>query len=235
MALGESEIGKALSLFSRPLFWEYTEREVPKLGPELVIPRITRYGILEEIIRLFVIYGTDTIHEVVAKDRELDQTEKTFLLSFSFDAFSFSADLDMQKEKDEFTAPKRQTPDIADKTLRLESLLEIGVAKLDNQNRQSKWEDLIELYRTTEHYYTLSDLLTAYNQYYPPMPKKQCFMALWKNLMTPPPSGHFQSGMVHGISEREKIIFGLKKKCIEVGELIFDQETESVKSSLKRI
>jgi hypothetical protein len=79
MPLNKSEIGQALLLFDRALFWEYSQREIPKLGPELVIPRVTRYGTLEDIIRLFVIYPADTITKVVDKDRELDNKEKTFL------------------------------------------------------------------------------------------------------------------------------------------------------------
>ena len=75
----KSEIGRALSLYDKFLFWEYSDQEIPLLGPELVIPRVTRYGTLNDIIRLFVIFPPDTIYEVVNKDRELDIAEKTFL------------------------------------------------------------------------------------------------------------------------------------------------------------
>ena len=80
--IDKSEIGQALSLYDKFLFWEYSDQEIPLLGPELVIPRVTRYGTLNEIIRLFVIFPPDTIHDVVNKDRELDITEKTFLNNF---------------------------------------------------------------------------------------------------------------------------------------------------------
>ncbi len=75
----KTEIAKALSLYDKGLFWEYGENEIPKLGPELVIPRITRYGTLEDIVRLFLIFPVEAIQKVVADDRELDMTEKTFL------------------------------------------------------------------------------------------------------------------------------------------------------------
>lgn len=75
----KAEIDKALSLFDRGLFWEYGESEISKLGPELVVPRVTRYGTLEDIVRLFLIFPADVIQRVVANDRELDKTEKTFL------------------------------------------------------------------------------------------------------------------------------------------------------------
>ena len=78
MPLNKSEIGQALLLYDRALFWEYGQREIHKLGPELVIPRVTRYGTLKDIIKLFVIYHADTIREVVDNDRDLDNTEKTF-------------------------------------------------------------------------------------------------------------------------------------------------------------
>jgi hypothetical protein len=77
--IDKSEIGQALSLYDKFLFWEYSDQEIPLLSPELVIPRVTRYGTLNDIIRLFVIFPSDTIYEVVNKDRELDIAEKTFL------------------------------------------------------------------------------------------------------------------------------------------------------------
>jgi len=82
-ALNEIEISRALALYNKSLFWEYSEREIPNLSPELVIPRITRYGTLEDIIALFVIYPADIIQQVVDNDRELDETEKTVLRYFS--------------------------------------------------------------------------------------------------------------------------------------------------------
>ncbi|MBK7653112.1 MAG: hypothetical protein IPJ20_23570 [Flammeovirgaceae bacterium] len=74
----KSEIGQALSLYDKHLFWEYSEKEIEQLGPELVVPRVTRYGSLNDIIRLFVIFPVDVIYEVVKNDHELDVTEKTF-------------------------------------------------------------------------------------------------------------------------------------------------------------
>jgi|LakMenE01Jun11ns_1017448.scaffolds.fasta_scaffold8852806_2 hypothetical protein len=84
MALKDkAEIGRALSLYDKALFWEYSEREIPNLGPELVVPRVTRYGSLEDVISLFVIYPVDVINKVVVNDRELDMKERTLLNYFS--------------------------------------------------------------------------------------------------------------------------------------------------------
>jgi hypothetical protein len=73
------KISQALTKYSKYLFWEYSEREIPFLGPELVVPRVTRYGSLEDIIRLFAIFPVEIISQVVNNDSELDLTEKTFL------------------------------------------------------------------------------------------------------------------------------------------------------------
>ena len=84
MALKDkAEIGRALSLYDKALFWEYSEREIPNLDPELVVPRVTRYGSLEDVISLFVIYPVDVINKVVVNDRELDMKERTLLNYFS--------------------------------------------------------------------------------------------------------------------------------------------------------
>ena len=83
-----SEIGAALLLYDKYLFWEYCEREIEKLGPELVVPRVTRYGSLNDIIRLFVIFPVDVIYEVVKNDHELDVTEKTFLTNICLNGSS---------------------------------------------------------------------------------------------------------------------------------------------------
>ncbi len=72
-------INHALSLYERMLFWEYSEREIQLLPPEFVIPRITRYGSLKDIIRLFCIYDPEEILTVVNSNNELDANEK-FLL-----------------------------------------------------------------------------------------------------------------------------------------------------------
>ncbi len=55
-----------LTEFGIRLFWEFGENEIPKLGPELVFTGITRYGTLEDIVRLFVIFPVETIQKVVA-------------------------------------------------------------------------------------------------------------------------------------------------------------------------
>jgi hypothetical protein len=68
MPLNKSEVGQALLLFDRALFWECGQREIQLLGLEFVVPRVTRYGTLEDVIRLFVIYPAETIREIVDND-----------------------------------------------------------------------------------------------------------------------------------------------------------------------
>jgi hypothetical protein len=77
----KSETGKALSLYHKALFWEYSEREIALLPPEFVIPRVTRYGTLNEVVRLFCVYTPEQIIDAAEKDKELDAKEKTFLKS----------------------------------------------------------------------------------------------------------------------------------------------------------
>ena len=64
----KSEIGRALSLYDKFLFWEYSDQETPLLGAELVVPRVICYGTLNEIIRLFVIFPPDSSYDVVNRD-----------------------------------------------------------------------------------------------------------------------------------------------------------------------
>jgi len=64
----KSEIGRALSLYDKFLFWEYSDQETPLLGAELVVPRVIRYGTLNDIIRLFVILPPDSSYDVVNRD-----------------------------------------------------------------------------------------------------------------------------------------------------------------------
>lgn len=75
----QSEISRALLLYEKFLFWEYSEKEIQTLPPEFVIPRVTRYGSLNDIIRLFCIYNPEQILEVVDNDKELDEKERIFL------------------------------------------------------------------------------------------------------------------------------------------------------------
>jgi hypothetical protein len=217
----KSQIGQALLLYDKPLFWEYSESEIPKLGPELVVPRVTRYGTLSEIIRLFVIFPSDTIYEVVDKDRELDVTERTFLNSLY-------TELDVFDYGDPFVKPENIVDGIE-----LTSLLNKGLMKLHAQNRRKSWKDLIDLNAITK-YHPLSELLSLYNKRYPPWPKKQCFSSLVKNLETPPSLEAFPCDRMMAETEPDGIISSLKRKCVEVYKSIFQQEAEMIKSKLNK-
>lgn len=116
--------------------------------------------------------------------------------------------------------------------IRMASLLDIGLMKLSVQNRRNAWKDIIDLNAIT-NFHPISELLSVYNQRYPPLPKKQCFMSLVKNLETPPSIDDFPYDLMLDNSRPDDIIFGLKKKCVEVYKSIFQQETEIIKSKVK--
>lgn len=217
----KSEIGRALLLYDKSLFWEYSESEIPKLGPELIVPRVTRYGTLSDIIRLFVIFPPDTIYDVVNKDRELDITEKAFLNSLNT-AFN------VLDHGDPFVKPEKIIDGVE-----LTGLLNIGLVKLHAQNRRNSWKDLIDLDVITNDH-PLSELLSLYNKRYPPWPKKQCFSSLVKNLETPPSLETFPHGRVIDDREPDEIISSLKKKCLEVYKSIFQEEARTIKSKLNK-
>ena len=217
----KSEIGQALLLYDRSLFWEYSESEIPKLSPELVVPRVTRYGTLSDIIRLFVIFLPSTIYDLVNKDRELDVTEKTFLNNLY-------TKLDVFDHGDPFVKPEKMIDGIE-----LTGLLNIGLTKLHAQNRRNSWKDLIALDVITNDH-PLSELLSLYNKRYPPWPKKQCFSSLVKNLEVPPSLETFPHGRAIDDREPDEIISSLKKKCVEVYKSIFQEEARIIKSKLNK-
>jgi hypothetical protein len=70
----------ALDSYDKFLFWDISPVRVRFLPPEFVIPRIVRYGTLNDVMRLFVIYSHEVIRGVVEKDKELDPTEQAFLM-----------------------------------------------------------------------------------------------------------------------------------------------------------
>ncbi len=213
----KTEITKALSLYDKCLFWEYSEREIPKLSPELIVPRVTRYGTLKDIVRLFLIFPVDVIQKVVCDDRELDKTEKAFLNYVCVNG------LDVTDYVDSFVPPENVINEI-----RRASLLDIGVRKLDVQNRRCVWKDLIELNVITE-IHPLIELLSVYNLRFPPLPVKQCYMALVKNLEHPPAIGDFPIEIIDNNSTPATILSSLKKKSIEVYKsILWQQKKEAI-------
>jgi hypothetical protein len=112
--------------------------------------------------------------------------------------------------------------------IRLASLLDIGLMKLDVQNRRSAWKDLIDLNAIT-NIHPLTELLSVYNLRYPPLPVKQCYMSLVKNLEKPPSVDLFPVELMFDNSTPESIISSLKRKSVEVYKSILQQQTEIVK------
>lgn len=76
----KEDIEQALELYDKFLFWDMGRGQIKFLTPEFVIPRIVRYGTLNDVMRLFVIYSKEEINQVIETDRELDRTERTFLM-----------------------------------------------------------------------------------------------------------------------------------------------------------
>ena len=69
----------ALDMYDKYLFWDFSPEKCRYLTPELVVPRIVRYGTLNDVMRLFVIYPQGVMRTVLEKDMELDQAERVFL------------------------------------------------------------------------------------------------------------------------------------------------------------
>lgn len=75
----QEDIEIALDMYDKYLFWDFSPGQCRYLTPELVVPRVVRYGTLNDVMRLFVIYPRGVMRTVLENDRELDQTERTFL------------------------------------------------------------------------------------------------------------------------------------------------------------
>jgi hypothetical protein len=128
--------------------------------------------------------------------------------------------LDVFDYGDPFVMPARNIDGI-----RLASLLDIGLIKLDVQKRRNGWKDLIDLNAITE-IHPLAELLSIYNRRYPPLPVKQSFMALVKNLNVPPPTNQFPHDLMFNKSNPGDVISNLKKKSVEVYKSILQQQTK---------
>lgn len=120
-------------------------------------------------------------------------------------------------------------PAIVTDGIRLASLLDIGLMKLDVQNRRNAWKDLIDLNAITE-IHPLSELLRFYNLRYPPLPIKQCYGSLISNLNTPPPIDSFPFDLMLDNSKPEHVISGLKEKCLEVYQFVIRRQAEKVQN-----
>ncbi|MCA6369136.1 MAG: nucleotidyl transferase AbiEii/AbiGii toxin family protein [Cytophagales bacterium] len=116
--------------------------------------------------------------------------------------------------------------------IRMASLLDIGLMKLDVQNRRSAWKDLIDLNAITD-IHPLTELLSVYNLRYPPLPVKQCYMSLVKNLENPPSIDQFPFELMFNSSTPDSIISSLKKKSVEVYQSILRQQTKEARINVK--
>ena len=77
--MNQDDIEFALDMYDKYLFWDFSPAQCRYLTPELVVPRVVRYGTLNDVMRLFAIYPRGVMIQVLENDRELDQTERAFL------------------------------------------------------------------------------------------------------------------------------------------------------------
>jgi hypothetical protein len=124
--------------------------------------------------------------------------------------------------------PFVKTPLLVD-GIRLASVLDIGLMKLDVQNRRNSWKDLIDLNAIT-NIHPLAELLSAYNRRYPPLPIKQCYGSLINNLNTPPPIDSFPFDLMLDNSTPELVISGLKDKCLELYQSVVRRQEEKIQT-----
>lgn len=267
----QSEISQALTLYRKVLFWEYSEREIQSLPTEFVIPRVTRYGSLHDVVRLFSIYEPDQILDTLNHDKELDHKEKLFLKNLynlavghraSVDADFFSDGNDQPvPELLKYVFPSIITNiakvepkhgcmgskangikiDIFDYDdpfvkeaivgdgIRLVSLIDIGLMKLDVQNRRNALKDLIDLNAITD-IHPLSELLSFYNKRYPALPLKQAVMLLIQNIDSPPALATFPSDLMFMETNPNNVVLSLKAKWADLYKLLskaFNDGTEN--------
>ena len=113
--------------------------------------------------------------------------------------------------------------------IRLASLVDIGLMKLDVQNRRNAWKDLIDLNAITD-FHPLSELLSFYNKRYPAYPLKQTVVSLIKNLESPPSLTTFPSDLLFNNTNPTDVVSGLKVKWANLFKEISREQLKEVKS-----
>lgn len=112
--------------------------------------------------------------------------------------------------------------------IRLASLVDIGLMKLDVQNRRNAWKDLIDLNAITD-IHPLSELFSFYNKRYPALPLKQTLMSLIKNLESPPSLSTFPFDLMFKKTEPNDLIISLNDKWASLYKSISKAEERDVK------
>lgn len=114
--------------------------------------------------------------------------------------------------------------------IRLASLVDIGLMKLDVQNRRNAWKDLIDLNAITD-IHPLSELLSLYNKRYPALPLKQAVMSLIQNLNTPPSLATFPSDLMFRNTNPNDVVLSLKDKWASLYKSISEAETKDLREN----
>jgi hypothetical protein len=118
--------------------------------------------------------------------------------------------------------------------IKLASLVDIGLMKLDVQNRRNAWKDLIDLNSITD-IHPLSELLSLYNKRYPALPLKQAVMSLIQNLNTPPSLETFPSDLMFKNTNPNDVVISLKDKWASLYKSISEAQKKDVKENQEQI
>ena len=111
--------------------------------------------------------------------------------------------------------------------MRLASLLDIGLMKLDGQRLRNSWADLIDIYQIIK-VHPMEELLEMYPRRYPSMPLKQPFMALINNLKNPPALALFSKELIFFQMDPGIIIKELSEKCISISKALIQAEAKKL-------
>ena len=116
--------------------------------------------------------------------------------------------------------------------IRLASLVDIGLMKLDVQNRRNAWKDIVDLNAITD-LHPLSELFSLYNKRYPALPLKQCVMSLVQNLDSPPPVATFPFDLMFKDTNPNDVISNLKGKWVDFYKSVLKDEANDIKASFR--
>lgn len=114
--------------------------------------------------------------------------------------------------------------------LRLASLIDIGLMKLDVQRRRNTWKDLIDLHQITK-FHPIEQLLEMYSKRYTSVQPKQSFMALMNNLKNPPSESIYPRELMFFEIDPKRVIQDLTDKCIHVSKEIIKKEEKKIRPS----
>ena len=116
--------------------------------------------------------------------------------------------------------------------MRLASLVDIGLMKLDVQRRRNAWKDLIDIYQIIRAH-PIEKLLELYPKRYPGVQPKQSFMALLNNLKNPPADNLYPRELMFIQIEPKVIIKELTENCMRLSETLIQKEAQIIKDKVK--